>query len=163
MVSVFQKLLLLAFSSGIWFRPYLKHIEVPQCAHHSALMHSRLEQATPSIGHMQIPVFLSGVQIKVLANSTPLADTHTLADATVHCDFAHCNHCFYYRYPVAIVEDLEPNEPTRVELLGEALALWRDKDEQWRAVVDRCPHRWAPLSEGLIDPVTKRLTVSSST
>jgi phenylpropionate dioxygenase-like ring-hydroxylating dioxygenase large terminal subunit len=64
------------------------------------------------------------------------------------------------RYPVAIVEDLEPNEPTRVELLGEALALWRDKDEQWRAVVDRCPHRWAPLSEGLIDPVTKRLTVS---
>jgi Rieske [2Fe-2S] domain len=70
------------------------------------------------------------------------------------------NYCLL-RYPVAIVEDLEPNEPTRVELLGEGLVLWRDKDEQWRAATDRCSHRWAPLSEGLIDPITKRLTVSA--
>ncbi|KAG5186555.1 accelerated cell death 1, partial [Tribonema minus] len=45
-----------------------------------------------------------------------------------------------------------------VELLGEPLVLWQDSTKQWRAALDRCPHRWAPLSEGFVDPEQKRLT-----
>eukprot|EP00611_Tribonema_gayanum_P013115 TRINITY_DN2389_c1_g1_i4.p1 TRINITY_DN2389_c1_g1~~TRINITY_DN2389_c1_g1_i4.p1 ORF type:complete len:577 (-),score=158.80 TRINITY_DN2389_c1_g1_i4:654-2156(-) len=65
----------------------------------------------------------------------------------------------YWRawWPVAIAEDLQPDVPERVELLGEALVLWRDSNKQWRAAVDRCPHRMAPLSEGIIHPKTGNL------
>ncbi|CAM9179351.1 unnamed protein product [Discosporangium mesarthrocarpum] len=63
-------------------------------------------------------------------------------------------------YPVAIVRDLEavdPRKPTRIELLGEAYAIWKDVDGEWVAFVDRCPHRAAPLSEGRVDQDSGRL------
>ncbi|CAN0379565.1 unnamed protein product, partial [Hapterophycus canaliculatus] len=43
-------------------------------------------------------------------------------------------------------------------LLGEALVVWKDPgDGGWKAFADRCPHRWAPLSEGRVDQKTGRL------
>jgi len=54
-------------------------------------------------------------------------------------------------YPVAFVRDLDPAKPTRFTLLEQDLVLWWDRSAQtWRAMVDRCPHRLAPLSEGRI-------------
>eukprot|EP00752_Nemacystus_decipiens_P001793 g1732.t1 len=64
-------------------------------------------------------------------------------------------------YPVAVMRDLEardPRQPYPVQLLGESLVVWKDpKDGGWKAFADRCPHRWAPLSEGRVDQKTGRL------
>ncbi|CAM6111882.1 unnamed protein product [Calypogeia fissa] len=54
-------------------------------------------------------------------------------------------------YPVSLVEDLEPDVPTPFQVLGREIVLWKDKEGIWRAFVDKCPHRLAPLSEGRID------------
>ncbi|XP_010514817.1 PREDICTED: pheophorbide a oxygenase, chloroplastic [Camelina sativa] len=55
-------------------------------------------------------------------------------------------------YPVSLVEDLDPNVPTRFQLLGRDLVLWFDRnDQKWAAFDDLCPHRLAPLSEGRLD------------
>ena len=42
------------------------------------------------------------------------------------------------------------SNPIGTELAGEKLALFRDPDDQWRAFIDRCPHRGAALSLGRI-------------
>jgi phenylpropionate dioxygenase-like ring-hydroxylating dioxygenase large terminal subunit len=55
-------------------------------------------------------------------------------------------------YPVSYIEDLDKSQLTRFTLLEHDIVLWWDKNEQmWRAFVDQCPHRLAPLSEGRID------------
>ncbi|MFM7427131.1 MAG: Rieske 2Fe-2S domain-containing protein [Elainella sp.] len=54
-------------------------------------------------------------------------------------------------YPVHYVEDLDRTRPTKFTLLGQDLVLWWDVTAQsWRAFVDQCPHRLAPLSQGRI-------------
>jgi len=35
-------------------------------------------------------------------------------------------------YPVAIIDQLDPAVPSKVQLLGMDLVLWRDKNQQWR-------------------------------
>lgn len=47
--------------------------------------------------------------------------------------------------------------PLHTQLLGEALVVWKDPKGGWKAFADRCPHRWAPLSEGRVDQETGRL------
>jgi phenylpropionate dioxygenase-like ring-hydroxylating dioxygenase large terminal subunit len=42
--------------------------------------------------------------------------------------------------------------PVRVEVGGVAYALWRDAGGAPRALLDRCPHRHAPLSKGVVRP-----------
>lgn len=54
-------------------------------------------------------------------------------------------------YPLAVVEDLDPGRPTKLELLGEDLVAWRDGGGDWRVFEDRCPHRNVPLSEGRVE------------
>lgn len=55
-------------------------------------------------------------------------------------------------YPVYYVEDLDKSQPTRFTLLERDMVLWWDNNEQmWRAFLDQCPHRLAPLSEGRIN------------
>jgi len=53
-------------------------------------------------------------------------------------------------YVVAGAADLGET-PVRVEVLGRAHVLWRDRDGHARAAPDRCPHREAPLSCGSVD------------
>ncbi|MEO7241355.1 MAG: Rieske 2Fe-2S domain-containing protein, partial [Variovorax sp.] len=40
--------------------------------------------------------------------------------------------------------------PISLRRLGRKLALWRDADGTLHALEDRCPHRGAPLSQGVI-------------
>ncbi|NEP00078.1 MAG: Rieske 2Fe-2S domain-containing protein [Symploca sp. SIO2E9] len=55
-------------------------------------------------------------------------------------------------YPVYYVEDLDKSQLTRFTLLEQDLVLWWDRNQQqWRAFVDKCPHRLATLSEGRIN------------
>ncbi|MBD2135454.1 Rieske 2Fe-2S domain-containing protein [Sphaerospermopsis sp. FACHB-1094] len=55
-------------------------------------------------------------------------------------------------YPVHYVEDLDKTLPTRFTLLEKDLVLWWDNNAHiWRAFLDQCPHRLAPLSEGRIN------------
>ena len=52
-------------------------------------------------------------------------------------------------YPVAQVGDVT-DAPLAVTLLGEALVLWRDAHGDLVISPDRCPHREAPLSLGVV-------------
>lgn len=55
-------------------------------------------------------------------------------------------------YPLAFSKVTDKSVPHRCELFGEPIVLWWDFTQSaWRAVVDACPHRLAPLSEGRID------------
>lgn len=55
-------------------------------------------------------------------------------------------------YPVYYIDDLDKSQLTRFTLLEQDIVLWWDNNEQmWRAFVDQCPHRLAPLSEGRIN------------
>ena len=55
-------------------------------------------------------------------------------------------------YPVAYLEDLDPERPTPFTLLGQDLVLWFDRHGQrWRAFADICPHRLVPLSDGRLN------------
>ncbi|BBN15818.1 pheophorbide a oxygenase [Marchantia polymorpha subsp. ruderalis] len=54
-------------------------------------------------------------------------------------------------YPVSLVEDLDPELPTPYQVLGREIVVWKDREGSWRAFLDKCPHRLAPLSEGRID------------
>jgi len=73
-------------------------------------------------------------------------------------------------YPVGVTNFLDPSRPHAFTLLGRELVLWnngptveqpkkfglfkRSKQKQigkWRAFVDSCPHRAAPLSEGRVE------------
>ncbi|KAG0583455.1 hypothetical protein KC19_3G137300 [Ceratodon purpureus] len=54
-------------------------------------------------------------------------------------------------YPVAIIKDLEEDQPLAVTVIGRPLAVWWDKSSnKWQVYADKCPHRLAPLSEGSI-------------
>lgn len=52
-------------------------------------------------------------------------------------------------HPVARSQDVT-TEPSRRVLLGEPWVLWRDQSGTLNALLDRCPHRRAPLSLGCV-------------
>lgn len=52
-------------------------------------------------------------------------------------------------YPVAESADVV-DAPVAVRLLGEDFVLWRDVDGEFVVAPDRCPHREAPLSIGVV-------------
>lgn len=49
----------------------------------------------------------------------------------------------HHRYPVHVLESIDPSRPHGITLLGKQLVLWRDAQGQWRCVEDACPHRCA--------------------
>lgn len=64
-------------------------------------------------------------------------------------------------YPVAPLEDLDPQRPTAITLLGQHFVIWQPKhSDQYLVFQDLCPHRLAPLSEGRIDEQTGQLMCS---
>ena len=68
---------------------------------------------------------------------------------------------FQQWYPVSPIEDLEPDRPTAITLLGLDFVIWkRSGTDTFLAFKDECPHRLAPLSEGYIDANTGRLACS---
>lgn len=46
--------------------------------------------------------------------------------------------------------DIAPGTATRIQILSEWIAIYRGDDGVIRAIGDRCPHRFAPLSEGKV-------------
>ncbi|HAC64993.1 MAG TPA: pheophorbide a oxygenase, partial [Cyanothece sp. UBA12306] len=68
---------------------------------------------------------------------------------------------FHHWYPLSPVEDLDPQRPTAVTLLGLKLVIWQQKSAtNYQVFLDQCPHRLAPLSEGRIDEKTGQLMCS---
>lgn len=51
-------------------------------------------------------------------------------------------------YPVAAMETLKPDRPTKVQLLGQDFVVWRDNQGEWQAFEDACPHRWVCHAAG---------------
>lgn len=65
---------------------------------------------------------------------------------------------FQQWYPLLPSADLIPDRPIAAQLLGKPLVIWKPKGSaHYRAFLDRCPHRLAPLSEGRIDDKTGHL------
>ena len=68
---------------------------------------------------------------------------------------------FQHWYPLIPIEDLEPQKPKPITLLGKRLVIWKPSNsETYRVFLDQCPHRLAPLSEGRIEPKTGNLMCS---
>ena len=68
---------------------------------------------------------------------------------------------FHHWYPIVPLEDLDPEHPTAVVLLGQRMVIWKPRfDDQYRVFLDQCPHRLAPLSEGRVDEKTGNLLCS---
>jgi phenylpropionate dioxygenase-like ring-hydroxylating dioxygenase large terminal subunit len=67
-------------------------------------------------------------------------------------------------YPVSPLEDLDPDRPTPVELLGRRFVIWKPggarSGESFRVFLDLCPHRLAPLSEGRLESASGQLMCS---
>lgn len=64
-------------------------------------------------------------------------------------------------YPIAPLEDLDPQRPIPITLLGQHFVIWQPQDSgQYLVFQDLCPHRLAPLSEGRIDDQTGHLMCS---
>src|SRR4051812_15339872 len=55
-------------------------------------------------------------------------------------------------HPVLRSKLLRRGKPHRVQVNGEAFALWRDASGKPCGVADSCPHRFAPLSSGRVRP-----------
>ncbi|KAJ1457783.1 hypothetical protein M885DRAFT_514857 [Pelagophyceae sp. CCMP2097] len=53
-------------------------------------------------------------------------------------------------WPVGFAATTRRDEPLHVEILGADVVVWHD-GASFRAATDRCPHRWARLSEGRVD------------
>ncbi|MBD2293467.1 Rieske 2Fe-2S domain-containing protein [Anabaena sphaerica FACHB-251] len=68
---------------------------------------------------------------------------------------------FQHWYPLSPIEDLDPQRPVPVTLLGIRLVIWKPRSsENYRVFLDQCPHRLAPLSEGRVDDKTGNLMCS---
>ncbi|MDD1427044.1 Rieske 2Fe-2S domain-containing protein [Dolichospermum sp. ST_sed9] len=68
---------------------------------------------------------------------------------------------FQHWYPLIPTEDLEPQKPKSITLLGKRLVIWKPtQSETYRVFLDQCPHRLAPLSEGRIETRTGNLMCS---
>lgn len=68
---------------------------------------------------------------------------------------------FQHWYPLSPIEDIHPQRPTPVTLLGIRLVIWKPPSSQtFRVFLDRCPHRLAPLSEGRVETKTGNLMCS---
>lgn len=52
----------------------------------------------------------------------------------------------HHWWPLVPVENLKPDRPNPIMLLGMPLVVWRDGSGAWRVFKDACPHRLAPLS-----------------
>ena len=68
---------------------------------------------------------------------------------------------FQHWYPLSPVEDLDPEIPVSITLLGMGLVIWKPRYSQnYQVFLDVCPHRLAPLSEGRVDEKTGNLMCS---
>ncbi|MDJ0553228.1 MAG: Rieske 2Fe-2S domain-containing protein [Microcoleaceae cyanobacterium MO_207.B10] len=68
---------------------------------------------------------------------------------------------FQHWYPLSPIEDLDPEIPVPVTLLGMRLVIWKPRySENYQVFLDICPHRLAPLSEGRVDDKTGNLMCS---
>ena len=64
-------------------------------------------------------------------------------------------------FPVAPLADIPEDRPLAVTIAGVAIAIWTPREtEDYRAALDRCPHRLAPLSEGRLDDDSGNLMCS---
>ena len=53
-------------------------------------------------------------------------------------------------YPVVLIADLSSDNPQPFQLLGQKIVLWLDTNGQPAAIADRCCHRSAQLSKGVL-------------
>ena len=61
-------------------------------------------------------------------------------------------------YPVSPIDYLDSSRPNPIVLLGKNLVVWQDKNQNWIAMEDLCPHKLAKLSIGSIDKEKGTLT-----
>lgn len=74
---------------------------------------------------------------------TPIGDRNTNPQKTLW------GSCWY---PLAFTTEIDKRRPHAFQLLGAPIVIWWDgESHRWTGAVDRCPHRWARLSEGRVN------------
>ena len=58
-------------------------------------------------------------------------------------------------YVIGQSKDFKVNQPTKVSLYGNPIAIWKGKNGDFGAISDICPHRGASISKGRIDKETQ--------
>ena len=58
-------------------------------------------------------------------------------------------------YVIGESTSFKTNQPTKVTLYGNPIAIWKDKNNNYAAISDICPHRGASISKGRIDKPTQ--------
>jgi len=58
--------------------------------------------------------------------------------------------CLWCRYPIVASSELTSKEPYAIHILGDPLVLYRDANGKATCLEDKCPHRSAPLSVGVM-------------
>tara|TARA_Y100000816_G_scaffold30830_1_gene19701 strand:+ start:26106 stop:27218 length:1113 start_codon:yes stop_codon:yes gene_type:complete len=58
-------------------------------------------------------------------------------------------------YVIGQSKDFKVNQPTKVSLYGNPIAIWKGKHGDFGAISDICPHRGASISKGRIDKETQ--------
>ena len=58
--------------------------------------------------------------------------------------------------PIGSVSCIQGLAPLQIQVFGYKFVVWKSGDT-WSVLADECPHRFSPLSIGLMDPKTKCL------
>ena len=56
-------------------------------------------------------------------------------------------------YVIGESKDFNSNQPEKITLYGNSIAVWKDRHSNYAAISDICPHRGASISKGRIDNV----------
>ena len=57
--------------------------------------------------------------------------------------------------PIGSASSLTGLDPVAMEIFGRRFCVWQKSPTTWSVMVDVCPHRLAPLSQGRVDATTK--------
>ena len=58
-------------------------------------------------------------------------------------------------YVIGESKDFNSNQPEKITLYGNSIAVWKDRHSNYAAISDICPHRGASISKGRIDKATQ--------
>ena len=168
-ITLFTVLLLQMSTSHAWkYSPLFKRIIVSSPVATSAYSTSRL------IGNARSKCSDSKLELTRSKKSLPHSKDHQFNYDNIdplHNFTNNINSTPYHSveggawFPITLLDTIDDKFPKQIEILGNKYVVWRNQQEKnnasaafgWNVMLDQCPHRLAPLSEGRVDPRTNCL------
>ena len=82
------------------------------------------------------------------------------SDATRTTELSSEKHWQRHWWPLMPLDMLDASQPTPIRILGQDLVIWRSQSDHWSVLSDKCPHRFAPLSQGRLSEDGSNLVCS---